>query len=403
MQRPIIDIFTEVLTTEARLGALGERLLAARAELLQRAIATKAADGVAPTWRAPGLGVVSMRDPKAKATVTDSDAFATWVAPRFPTEVTARLQLAVAADADRAVEILEAAGIPCTVGLTVREAFTKSFLLQCAAVDGDDPAVFAPTTGEQVDGVGLTTPQPGITVKLDNEARRRAQAELADPVAVGMLTAPLGELVPRETDRAPAEPVDDADAEPDYGAPIPDAPDPFDVPPWNPADAVPVPLDPVGAAIHASTVQGGFSTPAIEAYRILRDAVRTVRGRGVLDDRWRAGVRDTLTWIDANRTNEVVQQEHQFEAWLREMPDADSWMWLHGDADGTPPPWREILEDAAAEVDDMLKPRLVRNLARLGLDTKGTKDVLADRYRAVRAQRKDPAYAKPTVPAEVTP
>lgn len=70
-----------------------------------------------------------------------------------------------------------------------------------------------------------------------------------------------------------------------------------------------VPLDPEGAAFHAIVVQGGFSTPAIEAYRILTDAISRLRGVGELDAEWREGVRVTLAWCHEHRTDPEVEHE----------------------------------------------------------------------------------------------
>jgi hypothetical protein len=70
-----------------------------------------------------------------------------------------------------------------------------------------------------------------------------------------------------------------------------------------------VPLNPVGAANHAITVQGGFSTPAIEAFRILEDAFRIIVRGDSLNDEWKQGVRDTLAWIDEHSEDDDVARE----------------------------------------------------------------------------------------------
>lgn len=73
------------------------------------------------------------------------------------------------------------------------------------------------------------------------------------------------------------------------------------------------PLNPVGAAMHAILVQGGFSTPAIEAYRILEDAIRILKTSGKLDAEWREGVRDTLAWVHEHREdNDVAAERARF-------------------------------------------------------------------------------------------
>lgn len=90
-----------------------------------------------------------------------------------------------------------------------------------------------------------------------------------------------------------------------------------------------VPLNPLGAALHAVVVQGGYSTPEIEAFRILDDALRQAK-RGPLDDEWRQGVRDTLAWMDANPSHALTTERAQWQTLSR-----------------VPSNWREVLEEAA--------------------------------------------------------
>lgn len=79
-----------------------------------------------------------------------------------------------------------------------------------------------------------------------------------------------------------------------------------------------VPLDPVGAAMHAVVVQGGYSTPEIEAYRILTDALRQA-DHGPLDKEWAQGVTNTLAWIDSHPSAALDRQRQAFE---RHAPEA---------------------------------------------------------------------------------
>lgn len=90
---------------------------------------------------------------------------------------------------------------------------------------------------------------------------------------------------------------------------------------------IPVPLNPIGAAFHAIAVQGGFSTPHHECWRILADAYKRAK-HGGFDDEWREGVVATLAWIDeqAGPDAAIVQLEFR-RAYL-------------------PEDWREVLEAA---------------------------------------------------------
>lgn len=72
-----------------------------------------------------------------------------------------------------------------------------------------------------------------------------------------------------------------------------------------------VPLDPEGAAAHARVIQGGFSTPEIEAFRIIEDARRMVNLGHELDARWRKGVVTTLNWIEEHKTDPMLQREKE--------------------------------------------------------------------------------------------
>lgn len=322
--RPIVVVLADLLTVEARMAGLGARGAELRQDLEARARVIKASEGVASTWRAPGLGTASFSDPQPRVVVKDRMAFGSWLAQRHPTEVAAHVK--VPADVlPRLLELLEEAelGRPLEVRLEVAAAFEKQFLDGCAAVDEaptDD--VFAPDTGDSVDGLHLAPAQPGrLSVRLDPEAKARAAAELADPVVAGILAAPLGSIGTSVSGSPVVDEVHDAEGEPEYSDDLP-----------------PVPLDPEGAALHATVVQGGFSTPAIEAFRILEDAWRSVAHGVELDARWRAGVRETLAWLDEHSESDEVARERA--------------RWTQGREEG----WRTKLELAVAEPDEDAVP-----------------------------------------------
>lgn len=234
--RPIVDVVAELLTIEARMEGLGRRGAQLRADLEARAREAKARDGVAPTWRASGLGTASYSDPQPKVTVKDRAAFASWLGQRHPENVDASITVFAAGPdvLERALAALAENDVPVgPVELAIRPAFEKQFLAGCAAVD-DPPTdeVFAPESGERVDGLHLAPAAPGrLSVRLNPEAKARATAEAA--VAAGILSAPLGELgravtpasaAALRTEHAAATEVEEADGEPDYDDPAdPDA------------------------------------------------------------------------------------------------------------------------------------------------------------------------------------
>lgn len=75
------------------------------------------------------------------------------------------------------------------------------------------------------------------------------------------------------------------------------------------------PLHPVAAALHAVAVQGGFSTPEIEAGRIVRDALR-IAAQGPLPAEWRDGVGATLEWLASNPQAETEIERVNGAGWL---------------------------------------------------------------------------------------
>lgn len=197
----ILDTISELLTVEARMGALGSRGAELRAKLTDRAREVMAVEGVAPTWRAKGLGTVSMSDPQPKVGVTNQDTFASWAAQRHPDQVTA--QVLVPADkledvldvltAESAIHESPLFSVQPKVTLAVDPGWQKAFLDECAALDDQ---VFAPVSGEHVGGAVLHPAGAGrISVRLDSTAKARAAAEMTDPAAALVLAAPLGEMV----------------------------------------------------------------------------------------------------------------------------------------------------------------------------------------------------------------
>jgi hypothetical protein len=208
--RPVVDVLAELLTIEARLEGLGRRGAALRQELEGRARQQMATDGVAPTWRAKGLGLASFSDPQPKVTVKNAGAFAEWVAQRVPDYATAAVTVSADPDVlERALTALAEDEVPVLgVSVAVDPAWSKTFLEGCAAVD-EPPTdeVFASdaagpdNAGQRVDGLHLAPAAPGrLSVRLDPEAKARAVAEAADTVAGGILIAPLGELAAASSD-----------------------------------------------------------------------------------------------------------------------------------------------------------------------------------------------------------
>ncbi len=213
----IIDLMTGVLTIEARLAALGEHGAAIRRELTRRGVETVERDGVAPTWRAPEqLGSVSFRNPERKPRLLPgSEAraeFASWVAERYPTEVTAAVS--VPAELLTAVlEILESPpaqqllqGWHPTADLEVNPTWLRAFLEREVTVLDDE--TICDSTGEIVPGLAnLRSGEPGVSVRLNPEAKVRAAAE-------------LGDLLPAILQQSAATTeVEAGEAEPEYNAP----------------------------------------------------------------------------------------------------------------------------------------------------------------------------------------
>jgi hypothetical protein len=243
--RPTLrQLIESLLSGEARLVSIGAHVTDMRRQLLDRALEFKRDEGVAPTLRAAGLGQVILTDPKPKVVISDQAAWQAWVTDNHPTEAIAIYRLPVSA----VTEELQAAFEACDpvgrrVDVEVNSAWQKRFL---DTAGGDSEHVLAPVTGELVDGLMLTeAAAPGLSVRLDPEAKARAAAELEDPVAAGIVSGPLGSLalavgggVSRETvstgvleddpwamapgtlgEVGPFDLVDDADGDPDEPEP----------------------------------------------------------------------------------------------------------------------------------------------------------------------------------------
>lgn len=118
-----------------------------REALAEQARAELAEQGTAPTWRMPGLGVVTMPLSREAAVVADPAALLAWAAERYPTEVETIHQ--------------------------VRAAF-QTTLLGRAVCDGD--VVVDPATGEIVPGLAV---RPGgqpraLTIRADKQVTTAA-------------------------------------------------------------------------------------------------------------------------------------------------------------------------------------------------------------------------------------
>jgi hypothetical protein len=174
------------------IGRLGAQL---RAELLDRAIARWREDGTAPTFRADGLGTVSLTVPKERVEVEVADAFASWVAQKHPEAATA--QVAIACPPDRLEALLELLhavvdempAVSMSAAVAVSPQFTKRLLEEeviIAPAGSQTRAVIDETTGEVVEGVKVIAgadpavadgPQPkSISVRLERQAKADAAA-----------------------------------------------------------------------------------------------------------------------------------------------------------------------------------------------------------------------------------
>lgn len=209
-------VLERILEATADATAAKRRVDRYRELLFDEAKARFAAEGAAPTWKRRGLGAVRLdgADSPPSPVITDPAAYASWMAERHPSEVTARLTV----PADRLAEALDAlefAGLSdMSADLEVRPAWSQAFLagLQLDEVKPPVPGVSSgewqalvvdEATGEAsvVPGVGGNPPVPRLVVSLD-AARKRKAVEEADALVE----------VEEGDDRAAAEATDDEPA-----------------------------------------------------------------------------------------------------------------------------------------------------------------------------------------------
>lgn len=213
-----VDLVAHLAALEARMGAIGEEAAKIRTALTARMVAQYQRDGMAPTGRAPGLGTVSLTLPKDRIMVTREGRaeFDSWVAERYPVETLATVKVD-AGDADRVVEVLEAAGVTHR-GVEVQMHPAREKAITESAVLTDSGEIITPA-GEVIPGVAhIPAPEPTrISVRLNPEAKARAAAELADPAVLEVLTRPLGSPLAA----AAPEPVQPAEDVPDDATGVP--------------------------------------------------------------------------------------------------------------------------------------------------------------------------------------
>jgi hypothetical protein len=161
-----------------------------RGKLDEVARAEWQATGGAPQWKIRDRGTIRLdgADSPAKPTVKDAGAFSSYVAERFPHEVTATITIE-SAHLEAALEALQFAGIPTNrVEATVRPAFQTVLLdglLIEPEVDLDEHgnrqyfAVDAKTS-EVVPGIGGIDPTPKLVVVADPAAKRSGEREVED-------------------------------------------------------------------------------------------------------------------------------------------------------------------------------------------------------------------------------
>lgn len=179
----------ELLEATAAKTAASRRIDRLRDVLDTEARRRYAAEGAAPTWKAPKLGSVRLDPKDAKAYVADADAFASYVAQRFPSEVAARIELD-AVQLEAALEALTFAGVTVhRSAVEVRPSFVEALLSNAEVLYTEDPAQGAEPgkplkvvarvvdgTLEAIDGTDVLPPTATLVVTLD---RTRKAAELA--------------------------------------------------------------------------------------------------------------------------------------------------------------------------------------------------------------------------------
>lgn len=84
---PRAQLAAESVWWDAVAAEAATRSARVREQLDTQARQELARDGVAPTWRIPGLGTVPLSMTADRIDVDDADAFTAWVAARFPEQI----------------------------------------------------------------------------------------------------------------------------------------------------------------------------------------------------------------------------------------------------------------------------------------------------------------------------
>lgn len=192
----LLDAILEATATEQGARA---RIAGLRAALEDEARRRFHDEGAAPSWNAPKLGKVRYDPPgEWTAQVADRDAFGSWVAEHYPTEVV--IGIGVPPEyAEAAIEALTFAGVPHVATTSVRSAWSGPFLETLAVhvdevVDGGEgpvDRVFTiadPATGEVPAGLTGARSAGKLVVTLDS-TRRTIALETAKAEATAVITA----------------------------------------------------------------------------------------------------------------------------------------------------------------------------------------------------------------------
>jgi hypothetical protein len=191
----VAELTEQLCRVEAHLAAVGAIGAQIRDELATRAVRTWRADGVAPTWRAAGLGTVSLTVPNDKTIVDDPDALASWVAQRTPANVTATITIDVPPERldDTLREVRDLfPDLPARADAQVRPGYLPALLDAVAVLRPADDApgetLIVGDDGTVVDGLRFVpAPAPkSISVRLADEVKRRAVAEASAQVAAAL-------------------------------------------------------------------------------------------------------------------------------------------------------------------------------------------------------------------------
>lgn len=185
-ERPIRELVEELLTVDVEKARIDARRQALRAELEERARRVHREDGVVPTWKAAGLGVVTWcaAESEVSPVLVDDDAYADWAAAEHPDNVTLRLEVTLTAlrangygDLPTFVRVLK--GIPGTrIDYLVAPALFDALIAggYRLADLGDGEFRLVGPDGSVVPGVGGKRRDPYLSVRLDRQAKARARA-----------------------------------------------------------------------------------------------------------------------------------------------------------------------------------------------------------------------------------